>query len=132
MILGPSSLLGHNSVVIMTEWQVYQNKIDKTSKFQFIILTEHPSSQVNYAVQCIRNMIKRDIAAIEPTKEAQEAFVRDLKQRFEGTTWKGGCSSWYLNSQGEVTALWSSTVIQFWWLLRKAPHLQDFTLYERP
>ncbi|KAL1934199.1 hypothetical protein VTP01DRAFT_6381 [Rhizomucor pusillus] len=108
MILGPSSLLGHNSVVIMTE------------------------CQVNYAVQCIRNMIKRDIAAIEPTKEAQEAFVRDLKQRFEGTTWKGGCSSWYLNSQGEVTALWSSTVIQFWWLLRKAPRFQDFTLYERP
>lgn len=77
-------------------------------------------------------MMKQRIDAIEPTKEAQDVFVRDLKQRFEGTTWKGGCSSWYLNSQGDVTALWSSTVTQFWWLLSGAPRFrQDFEVYGR-
>ncbi|KAI8147058.1 hypothetical protein BJV82DRAFT_597567 [Fennellomyces sp. T-0311] len=107
MILGPSSLLGHNSVLIMTE------------------------GQVDYSIKCIKKMIKGDVVAIEPTLEAQSNFVKNLKEDLKTTVWKGGCNSWYLDARGDVTALWSSTVTRFLWLLRRVGNTSDFITYTK-
>ncbi|KAI9320142.1 hypothetical protein BX666DRAFT_1853340, partial [Dichotomocladium elegans] len=108
MILGPSSLLGHSSVLIMME------------------------CQVAFACQMIRRMIKEDIAAFEPTQDAQDAYAAELQKDLDKTVWKGNCSSWYVDSKGNVTALWSSTVTRFWWLMRKFDGFKDdFTLYSK-
>ncbi|CDH53644.1 monooxygenase [Lichtheimia corymbifera JMRC:FSU:9682] len=107
VILGPSSILGHNSVLVMVE------------------------CQVNYTIKCLKRMIKEKVAAIEPTQEAQDKFVQEIKKDLETTVWKrGGCNSWYINSAGEASALWSSTVTRFWWMLRSVKNLKDFNTYK--
>ncbi|CDS08506.1 hypothetical protein LRAMOSA09867 [Lichtheimia ramosa] len=107
ILLGPSSLLGHNSVLIMAE------------------------CQINYAIQTLRSMIKNKIAAFEPKQEAQQTYVAGLKSDLDKTVWKGNCSSWYVNKEGDVTAVWSSTVTRFWWLLRKFPGFhKDYITYK--
>ncbi|KAI9264197.1 hypothetical protein BDA99DRAFT_580345 [Phascolomyces articulosus] len=105
-LLGPSSGLGHNSIVTIIE------------------------IQVDYAVQCIKRLIKKDLAAIEPKKEAQEKFVADVQKGFEGTVWKGGCKSWYMNKNGEIYSLWSGSITSFYFALRK-PIFNDFIEYKR-
>ncbi|KAI9257178.1 hypothetical protein BDA99DRAFT_132697 [Phascolomyces articulosus] len=107
IILGPSSILGHNSVLTMTE------------------------TQVNYIVQGLKKMIKKGITAIDPTKEAQDKFVAQLKADLDTTVWKrGGCNSWYVNKEGDVTANWSSTVMRFKQKLRKFKNFDDFNTYK--
>jgi hypothetical protein len=51
----------------------------------------------------MKHAITRDLAALEPKLEAQKAYVAHLKGQFKGTVWKTGCSSWYLNKDGEVS-----------------------------
>ncbi|KAI8147577.1 hypothetical protein BJV82DRAFT_710071 [Fennellomyces sp. T-0311] len=102
---GPSSGLGHNSAVSTIE------------------------IQVNYAIKCIKHLQRKNLAAIEPKESAQEAFVTKLQKSFEGTAWKGGCSSWYLNDAGEIFGLWSGTIMSFWWALRN-PNFGDFMVYK--
>ncbi|KAI8138275.1 hypothetical protein BJV82DRAFT_697788 [Fennellomyces sp. T-0311] len=79
MILGPSSYPGNNSAVAMGE------------------------CQVDFAVGLIKRMAKDKIAAIEPSKQAQDKHAAKLKSGFDQTVWKGGCTSWYMNKQGDVS-----------------------------
>ncbi|KAI8141360.1 putative flavin-binding monooxygenase [Fennellomyces sp. T-0311] len=104
MLLGPSSGLGHNSIVSIIE------------------------IQTNYVIKCIKRLTRKDIAAIEPKDEAQEAFVAKVQKGFDGTVWKGGCDSWYQNQNGEIYTLWHSTITAFWWELR-SPNFRDFIEY---
>ncbi|KAI7860770.1 hypothetical protein BDC45DRAFT_562968 [Circinella umbellata] len=107
IILGPSSILGHNSVLSMTE------------------------TQVNYIVQGIKLMMKKNLVAFDPTKKAQDKFVAGLHADLENTVWKkGGCNSWYLNTDGDVTSNWSSTVTRFIVTLRKFKNFDDFNIYK--
>ncbi|CAO3589257.1 unnamed protein product [Absidia cylindrospora] len=100
----PASLLGHNSVVTMAE------------------------IQVDNAIQCIKQL-RRGIKAIEPTKESQEEFVTKLKTDLGKTVWATNCNSWYKDAQGEVFALWSSTVTAFYWHLWSNNFKKDFIKY---
>ncbi|KAI9321720.1 FAD-dependent pyridine nucleotide-disulfide oxidoreductase, partial [Dichotomocladium elegans] len=105
MILGPASLLGHNSVMTMIE------------------------IQVEMTLRMLKRMIKDHVIAIEPKKEAQDKFVKKLKANLKDTVWSTGCSSWYLTAQGEISALWSGTVTGFWWTLGRTRYLDDFITY---
>ncbi|SAM04258.1 hypothetical protein [Absidia glauca] len=109
-----ASLLGHNSVVTMAE------------------------IQVNNAIKCIKQLGPK-VKAIEPTEEAQEKFVADLKKQLKNTVWNTNCNSWYKDSNGEthithislllfekVFSLWSSTVTAFYWHLRSNNFKKDF------
>lgn len=54
------------------------------------------------------------IAAVEPKREAQEAFVREVDRMMEGTVWtSGGCKSWYLDATGRNSTLWPGSVRGF-------------------
>ncbi|KAI8141363.1 hypothetical protein BJV82DRAFT_714940 [Fennellomyces sp. T-0311] len=105
MLLGPYSSLGHNSVVSSDD------------------------GSVSYVMKCIKTMKKNNIAAIEPKKSAQEEFTAQVQRGFEGTVWKGGCKSWYMNERGEISVLWNGTVSAFWWMLRR-PNFKDFIQYK--
>lgn len=59
-------------------------------------------SQVQYAIRCMKYALKNDISAMEPKLAAQNAYTSHLKRQFNGTVWKSGCSSWYLNKDGDV------------------------------
>lgn len=70
-------------------------------------------------MKAVKYMLKNKLLVMEPTHKAQERFLYRLKKDFRGTVWTRGCNSWYINSKGEVTNLWSSTVTRFWYMLRK-------------
>lgn len=91
LLLGPGAGLGHNSVVTMIE------------------------CQVNYAIRCIKHALKKDLAAIEPTRAAQDLYASNLRGSFKGTVWKSGCDAWYLNKDRDVVGLWPGPVTSYWW-----------------
>ncbi len=85
MLLGPNSGLGHNSVVFMIE------------------------SAVEYVLRALRHLDRTGLAAIEPSREAQDRFTAWVDRRMAGTVWlAGGCRSWYLDATGRNSALWPS------------------------
>ncbi|KAI8076883.1 monooxygenase [Halteromyces radiatus] len=105
MLLGPASLLGHNSVVAMAE------------------------IQIDAAIRGLKQLGK-DVKAIEPTEKAQNDFVSQLKNTLGKTVWATKCNSWYKDSRGEIFSLWSSTVTSFYWTLRNSNFKDDFIQYK--
>ena len=73
-IVGPNTGLGHSSMVFMIE------------------------SQIDYIRDAVRTMDAHAYAAVEPRRDAQDAWNDDLQRRMKRTVWStGGCSSWYLS-----------------------------------
>ena len=90
ILQGPNTGLGHSSVVLMIE------------------------AQVEHLVNALRTMDERGLAAVEPTEEAQTAFVAEVDDMAEDTVWTaGGCNSWYLDATGRNAALWPGSVPAF-------------------
>ncbi|KAI8881608.1 alpha/beta hydrolase fold-3 domain protein [Backusella circina FSU 941] len=102
LMLGPGSVLGHNSVVTMAELQILAGI--KQMKYQ----------------------IKHNIKSMDPKNSSQEKFSQELQKGFKGTTWASGCRSWYLNQKGEIQALWPWSVTRFWWMLRSTNYRRDY------
>lgn len=90
LLQGPNTGLGHTSVLIMIE------------------------AQIEHVVRALRFMAREGAAAIEPRPDAQDAFVRDVDRRMEGTVWTaGGCASWYLDASGRNSTLWPGFTFSF-------------------
>lgn len=124
--LGPSTGLGHNSIIFMIE------------------------CQINYFLACVKHMRAKGFRSMVVKPEAVERFVKWLARRMVHTTWQSGCASWYLQGS-EVTAktsaggtssgpsggpkggpkggrnltMWPGTVTQYWFETRK-PNWDDF------
>jgi len=85
MLYGPNTNLGHNSITFMLE------------------------RQSEYIAQALVEMEQRKLRAIEPTRQAQERFNRELQDGLANTTWADpSCNSWYKNAAGRNTQNWSS------------------------
>ena len=80
-LLGPNTALGHNSVLYMIE------------------------TQVRHVLGALDHCARHDASQVEPTAEAQSAFMQRIDQRFRGTAWTG-CRSWYVDAEGRNIALW--------------------------
>jgi cation diffusion facilitator CzcD-associated flavoprotein CzcO len=90
ILVGPNTGLGHNSIVYMIE------------------------SQLEYVAGALRHLERTGAAAIEPTPEAQDAFVEEVGRMGEGTVWTaGGCESWYLDRTGRNSTLWPTFTYPF-------------------
>ncbi len=90
LIVGPNTGLGHTSMIYMIE------------------------SQVNYIMDALRHLDSARIAALEPRREAQDAWNDRLQARMRRTVWAlGGCASWYLDSRGRNTTLWPGSTLSF-------------------
>ncbi len=71
-------------------------------------------AQIEHLVNAVDYMRRHDIASVEPTGDAQQAFVADVERRMAKTVWmKGGCHSWYLDPTGRNSTLWPGTPGQF-------------------
>lgn len=95
MLVGPNSVLGHNSLILMIE------------------------RQIEYALSALRAMEREGLAALEVRREVQEAFSQDLDRRMRQTVWLTGCDSWYLDEHGRNTTLWPSFMGRFRRLTRR-------------
>jgi hypothetical protein len=55
----------------------------------------------------LRTLRARGLAAVEPSRAAQESFNTALQRRMRRTVWTtGGCASWYLDDTGRNSTLW--------------------------
>jgi cation diffusion facilitator CzcD-associated flavoprotein CzcO len=89
-LLGPNTVLGHNSVIFMIE------------------------SQVNYILQLIQLTEKTHNKAIVVKDSVQDQFNNDLQKNFQGTIWQSGCVSWYQQDDGKNFSLWPTYTWKYW------------------
>nr|WP_174506013.1 NAD(P)/FAD-dependent oxidoreductase [Acinetobacter sp. Marseille-Q1620] len=89
-LLGPNTVLGHNSVVFMIE------------------------SQVNYILQLIKLVDKTETQAIVVRDKVQDAFNDRIQEQLKGTVWQSGCVSWYQQDGGKNFALWPTYTWKYW------------------
>ncbi len=104
LLLGPSTGLGHNSVVWMME------------------------RQVNYIVALLGQMKRNGVRSIEAKQSMLDAFDAQIQRRIAPRVWvQGGCASWYQHSDGKVRALWPDSTVAYWRALRRV-RLEDYTV----
>jgi cation diffusion facilitator CzcD-associated flavoprotein CzcO len=85
LLYGPNTNLGHNSITFMLE------------------------RQSEYIAQALVEMQRRSVAAIEPAREVQDRFNREVQAALARTTWADPqCTSWYKNAAGRNTQNWHS------------------------
>lgn len=90
LLQGPNTGLGHSSVVLMQE------------------------AQIEHLLNALRHQAREGVTALEPTADAQAAFVADVDRRMRRTVWlRGGCRSWYLDGTGRNSTLWPGSIRQF-------------------
>jgi cyclohexanone monooxygenase len=96
LLVGPNSHQGHTSTVFIIE------------------------SQVAYLRDAVATLRSHRYAALEPRADAQRRWNADLQRRMKRTVWNtGGCSSWYLDSEGRNTVLWPKSTFTFRRLLAR-------------
>jgi cation diffusion facilitator CzcD-associated flavoprotein CzcO len=88
-LVGPNVGLGHNSMVFLIE------------------------SQVSYVLDALRQMRERRLHSVEVRPEVQRRFNERIQAKFADTVWLSGCSSWYMNEEGRVHALWPMSTVRF-------------------
>ncbi|MCD6061730.1 MAG: NAD(P)/FAD-dependent oxidoreductase, partial [Moraxellaceae bacterium] len=106
-LLGPNTGLGHNSIIFMIE------------------------AQVDYIMQCLKEMDRRGAGAIMVSEHAAREFNEDIQRQLKKMVWSaGGCSSWYLNEKGENNTLWPGFTWKYW-LCTRSPEFAHFHLSPR-
>lgn len=96
LLLGPSTGLGHTTVIYMLE------------------------SQLAYVLDALRHLARDGVASFEPRPEAQRAFRDDIDRRMRTTVWSvGGCTSWYMDKTGRNSVIWPTFASSFRRRLRR-------------
>ena len=90
-IVGPNTGLGHNSMVFMIE------------------------AQLAYVTEALKRAQQHRIRRIEVHESVQDSYNAELQRRLRGTVWNsGGCSSWYIDSNGRNSTVWPDFTWRFW------------------
>ena len=89
-LLGPNTVLGHNSVIFMIE------------------------AQVNYILQLIESVDRSNTKAVVVKDSVQDAFNHKIQEQFAGTVWQSGCVSWYQQEGGKNFSLWPTYTWKYW------------------
>ena len=102
-LLGPGTVLGHNTVVYMIE------------------------CEVSYVVDAIKAMVDMDIKSLEVKKEVNDKYqvwsYEWMKNKVFQTP---SCTSWYRNTAGINWTLWPGDLTRYWWVTRKID-LNEYT-----
>ena len=90
MLTGPNTGLGHSSMVVMIE------------------------AQVQYVMDCIKKMDRRNYKSVEVKKVVQDKFNKKLQVDIAKSVWQeGGCKSWYQTEDGRNPTLWPGFTFTF-------------------
>ncbi|AEF42363.1 flavin-containing monooxygenase [Hoyosella subflava] len=100
-LLGPNTALGHNSVVFMIE------------------------QQIGYILSAMK-LADTKRGVIEVSAAAQREFTNEIQSKLTTGVWStGGCTSWYLDSQGLNRTIWPGFTFQYWSRTRRV-NASDF------
>ncbi len=100
-LLGPNTVLAHNSVVFMIE------------------------SQVDYILQMIKAVDQSHSDAIVVKADVHDAFNDYVQKMMNNTVWQSGCVSWYQQDGGKNFALWPTYTWKYW-LNTKTLNVADY------
>ena len=105
LLLGPNTVLAHNSVLFMIE------------------------CQVDYIMDCLRQMLEFSIQSIE-VKSEKSALFRSQMDKWSLTRnfSSSSCQGWYKNKNGINFILWPSNLIHYWLITRQNHLLKDYWL----
>jgi cation diffusion facilitator CzcD-associated flavoprotein CzcO len=96
LLVGPNSAGGYNSIVFTTE------------------------AHVNYVMACLREMDRQRLRTIEVRNEVYDEFNRSTDERLRRSVWnRGGCASWYLDSNGRNGVWWPGFTWRLWQRTRR-------------
>jgi cation diffusion facilitator CzcD-associated flavoprotein CzcO len=101
-MMGPHSPIGNHSLIAVAE------------------------AQAAYAVEWIRRIGRDGLLSVAPTQAATDAYNQRLKAAFPDTVWVTGCTSWYLDADGDPE-LWPWTPARHRNMLA-APEPRDFVV----
>lgn len=104
MLYGPNTNLGHNSIILMVEYQS------------------------DYVVQCVDKIASDDVAAIDVTPSAMKAWNEQVQADLDKTVWAGDCSSWYKTEGGKITNNWSGKTTDYGKAMR-APEWSAYQIF---
>lgn len=89
MLYGPNTNLGSGSIIYMLE------------------------CQQRYIVQMLQTQQSQGWKYAHASAEAQQAFVDEIQQRTEQSTYAGDCQSWYKTADGRNTNTWVGSQREF-------------------
>jgi len=95
LLVGPSTGLGHNSIIFMIE------------------------CQVRYVVQAIKASRVNSAPPLRLKPAVQQSEYRQIQHDMQRTVWVSGCKSWYQNANGQIDTLWPGYTWQYWLKARK-------------
>ena len=102
MLVGPSTDLGHNSIIFMIE------------------------AQVDYIIQSLQTLTQSSHTTLKLRPAAQTQDYAAIQQKMKATVWATGCHSWYQSADGRIDTLWPGFTWQYWLDTRRF----DATQYE--
>ena len=105
-LLGPNTVLAHNSVIFMIE------------------------AQVDYILQMMDLVTQSQSNAIVVKDQVQDQFNQDVQDMLNNTVWQSGCVSWYQQDGGKNFAIWPTYTWKYW-LKTKSLHPSDFRLISK-
>jgi cation diffusion facilitator CzcD-associated flavoprotein CzcO len=61
---------------------------------------------IGHVLAALRELERAEASRIEVRREAAERFDRELRAALEGTVWHTGCTSWYVDENGNDPSQW--------------------------
>jgi cation diffusion facilitator CzcD-associated flavoprotein CzcO len=95
IMYGPNTNLGHGSIIFMLE------------------------CQARYIGKAIGKLRRKTPLALEAKRRTTRDYNADTQSRLSKTVWGSNCSSWYKGADGVIVNNWSSTMLRYWWMLRR-------------
>ena len=90
LLVGPSTALGHNSIVFMIE------------------------AQMHYISGALRYMRAKNRRTVEVRAGVQSRSYARVQHRLQATVWASGCTSWYQSADGRNDTIWPSGTASYW------------------
>lgn len=90
LLYGPNTNLGHNSIIAMLECQ-----------YEYVLQALRAADEAGG---------RAGRAALDVREEVQRAYNEWLQEELRGTSFAGGCNSWYKTADGRITNNWSGSV----------------------
>ena len=85
--------------------------------------------QVHYVVKCLKRMVEDDLATMEVTQQACDAFNDMLQERMENTIWiqSGSAHGYYRHHTGKIVLAFPGPNVEYWKMLRR-PEMSDYAV----
>lgn len=84
-------------------------------------------AQVNYTLQCIQEIIKRQKRYLAVKPNVMRQYNEDLQEALRTSVWAAGCTSWYKTESGKIIGIYPGFSFQYRHQLKR-PRFEDYII----